>query len=657
MVTNHKEASIYLLLPPFSVLLFDISKIVIFRYPIKLFLPFLFLYIFFISVILCLFLCMHIFLKKAMKIQIFAIWPVIFTVFLRLSVCHVRPFLINALLPILSGICLSILIIFLSNFRKIPKHNYLLYNIFFILIILISIQSKTVIFLLILWLPLLLLSWNKKFSVSLISFLFLLHSRSSYPERYDPKTASDIKFKKNVILIMIDTARKDTIDLKTEYTITPNLKKFAEEGIVINKFVTNGAWTPPTHASIFTGLIPSNHGVYHVDNIQGYSILSDEINTLAEILKQNNINTGGFTANSVLSEEFGFAQGFNQYEYIPPKSPNSLLVIHFVETNLKRIIQYLPSSFDKYRFIANDYKNNVALSDIVLERAQKWIKKNGTDHNFFLFINLMEQHYIRYFFDPVSKKFNIGPKDYYEDKEQLYLKPDTMKKRNEELLAWHKNTIRNVDFYLGKFFNLLKGMGVYNQTTIIITSDHGELFGEKGHYGHQDSIYSQNTFVPFMIKYSKPDLKRKISTSRIYQQVDIFAEILDLFNIPSPPFTYGKPFQPKEGNPIITQLFPLKDIPASLKNLLDVELCGTILNIGGTDYHLIYSSNNKHELYEIKNFFATVDYNSFSHFKDNSKVLNFIQACPELLQKRQSKNKPIYDKKTLERLKSLGYIK
>ena len=646
----------YLFVFPLSVLLLDVLKIIIFRYPITLFIPFSIIYSLMISMTIIIFICLGNILKKTINIQIYLIWPILFAILLRLSVYPARPIFMNAILLILLGACISIIIGYVSKYRKIPKRNYALYSISLIILCLMSVKVDTIVFLLFFCIPLLFLLWGSMRYVPLLSFVLILNLHPSFYDGKIPINSSKVKSDDNVILIVLDTARKDCIDLINENTITPNIKEFAEEGIVFNKFVTNGAWTPPTHASLFTGLLPSNHGVFHFNNTNGYSVLSDELDTLAEILKRNGINTAGFFANSVISKEFGFGQGFHPYKYIPPKSPDVLTVVRFVETNIKRAIPYLPFSINKYRFIAADYKNSVALSGAVMKKAQKWIKQNGVKQNFFLFINLMEQHYIRYFMEPVSRKFKIGPKDYYEDQEILYLKPETMKRRNRELLEWHKNTIRNVDVNIGLFFNMLKEIGLYNKSTIIITSDHGELFGEKCRYGHQDNIYLPNTFVPLLIKFSKKNGRRNSHKNRIYQQVDIFAEILDLFHISMPPDIHGKPFSSKKGNRIITQLYPKKNIPESLMDLLQVELCGTVLNIDGSYYHLIYSSKNAHEMYEIRDFVEYKGLNRFRDFEENSEVTDYIQACPEILQRKTPDNETEYDKKALERLKALGYI-
>lgn len=598
---------------------------------------------------------------KISKIDIFLAWPILFIIFLRLSFHGLYPFLLYSVLPIASALIISTGLVVLTYRGKISFLNYSLYSFCVFIFYLIFIQGNIFVFLLIINVPLVLLFKKKIFgsvfllilgSIFLFGLIFGVSPFSSRTSsiRINNKTPQSHE-NRNVILIIIDTARKDCINLEGKSSVTPSLKKLAENGIIINKFIANGAWTPPAHASFFTGLLVSDHGVFHYNNAYGWTSLSDELLTLAEILQRNGINTVGFTANPTIKEEFGFGQGFNQYSYL---SDNFFsVIIEIFANNLKSLMKYFPRYFSGYRYLLENNYNSLALSDEVLTEAQKWISNNSSEKNFFLFINLMEQHYIRYFFDPIEEKFQIGPRYYFESKEKLYRKPETMKERNKILLNWHKTTIKYVDYYLGRFFEKLKDQGIYENTTIIVTSDHGNLFGEWAHYDHQDSIYAPNIFVPFIVKYADSFQERKVDRERIFQQVDIFAEILDLYNIQIPPYVYGAPFNIKKGNPVISQLYRIyEDFKWILKN----DLCGTCLNLNGDFYQLIYSSDGKHELYRIHDFdFVEID-NLYEEFKENSRVLNFIEKCPKLMQRRIYKTDSVNHADILQKLKSLGYI-
>jgi hypothetical protein len=203
----------------------------------------------------------------------------------------------------------------------------------------------------------------------------------------------------------------------------------------------------------------------------------------------------------------------------------------------------------------------------------------------------------------------------------------------------------------------LKKLGLYDDSTIIVTSDHGNMFGEWGRYNHQDCLQYPNVFVPFIIKYAKSDEEKKINPDRIFQQTDVFAEILELYGIAIPPYSYGIPFEAKEGNQVINQLYYFKYFVGEVKKILGRDLCGTILNFGGNYYQLIYSTNGKHGLYRINEFMNTEMDNFYEEFKDNPQVAEFIRKSPALLKRRIFKDKPIDNQELIEKLKSLGYIK
>ena len=651
---------------PLFVLPYDVIRVILYKFPLKLFIQTALYYLLIATILTCIFIFARSILVKISKVDIIFAWPVLFIIFLRLSVNKALPILENSVLPVASALIISVMLIMLTNKEKISSVRYAYYyNFCVFFIFLIFIRCNLFVFLLIMFAPLILLI--KKSTLGRVSILILgstclifglilvvlpFYSKTPYIQTINK--ISKAHKNNNVILIIIDTARKDCIDLESKGTITPSLKQLAEDGVVLKKFIANGAWTPPTHASLFTGLLPSDHGVFHYKkNDQGFTILSDKLSTLAEILHKNGINTGGFFSNPLVKEEFGFGQGFKQYSFVPP---DIVSITNFVVVrDLEILLGYFPKYFAKYKHLTHN-RNKIALSDKVLEKALKWVISDEAKQNFFLFINLMEQHYIRYFYDPIEGKLRIGPNDYWESLEQLYLEPESMKDKNKELLEWHKLTIKNVDYYLGKMIEILKDKRLYENTTIVVTADHGHLFGEWAHYGHKDNIYAPNIFVPFIIKYADSFSERKINSNRIFQQVDVFAEILDLFDISIPPYVYGKPFSQKNGNLVITQLYPMKNIPNSLKNILDKDLCGTYLNIGDDYYQLIYSTDGKHEMYYIHDFNYNDTNNLYEEFRESSMVLKFINKCPEILYRRIYEDKPVNNEDILRRLKSLGYI-
>lgn len=658
MKTNTKiwhKKGIFIFLLPFLLPVYDFARLSIYKYPIRLFFPFAIYYCVFVLLLTGIFYLVRLILIKLVKFDILPAWPLIFILFLRLSVHQVRPLLTETLLPLITISLISLLLVISIHKEKISFVLFILYAISLLVLSILLIQSHFLVFLgLMVGLPLLIFP-KKILSFGLILLLLSVSTRSDHQSL--KLNSSHNAETTNVILVIIDTARKDCIEIEGDDSKTPSIKALAQEGTDIQRFVANGAWTPPTHSSIFTGLLPSEHGVFQYDTLFNFTPLSEKHITLAELLQENKINTASFIANNSIAGLFGFSQGFNLYEFIDALPPEFIPTITCANNNIKIILKYFPNYREKYRNLAQCIRNYVALSDRVFQKASDWVKQEGSQQNFFLFLNLMEQHYIRYFHDPVEKKWQIGPKTYFEDQEQLYLRPETMTEKNTALLDWHKLTIRNVDYYLGRFINTLKDQDLYDNTTIIVTSDHGNLFGEYGRYEHQDSLYAQDVFVPFIIKYAEASAGRKIQSDRIYQQIDIFAEILDLFGIPVSADIKGLPFPEPQKNPVFSQLYRMSKFPESVKNILDKDYCSTYMDIDGVFYQLIYATDGQHEIYRIQNFESTDTQNLYPEFSQHPDVVAFVQRCPELLERRIFKTQDINDKEIMKKLKALGYIK
>ena len=114
----------------------------------------------------------------------------------------------------------------------------------------------------------------------------------------------------DVLIVTIDTLRADSLEPYGAIdTLTPNIARFAEKGVVYESATTPITVTRPAHSSIFTGLYPDQHGVLH----NGY-VLPDDVLTLAEILKGQGYQTGGFVGVRLLGRPSGIGQGFDEFD-------------------------------------------------------------------------------------------------------------------------------------------------------------------------------------------------------------------------------------------------------------------------------------------------------------------------------------------------------
>jgi arylsulfatase A-like enzyme len=157
---------------------------------------------------------------------------------------------------------------------------------------------------------------------------------------------------------------------------------------------------------------------------------------------------------------------------------------------------------------------------------------------YFLFINLMEAHH---FYNPPSqvRKFS-SPKDKQTFPTSSFYNVNRLKKCGNLIPNWinlYDDEIVYLDSLLGSFYDHLKQNNLLDNTVLIFTSDHGEHFGEKGHYEHRLSLYNELIWVPLLLKLpgslAFPGVRDRLTSLN-----DLFSTILDLAESPWPhPFT------------------------------------------------------------------------------------------------------------------------
>ncbi len=152
---------------------------------------------------------------------------------------------------------------------------------------------------------------------------------------------------------------------------------------------------------------------------------------------------------------------------------------------------------------------------------------------FFLFLNYMDTHtpyqpprpFDRYFLD------NKNPQFYRLTQYFSRLRGKHDKSLwDSYLLSQYDGEVAYLDTQLGELFSQLKTMGIYDSSLIVITSDHGELLGEQGLYGHHENMYEGVLKVPLIIKY--PFSKRVGREKRLVNLIDVFPTVLSICDLP-----------------------------------------------------------------------------------------------------------------------------
>lgn len=302
----------------------------------------------------------------------------------------------------------------------------------------------------------------------------------------------------NVILIVLDTMRKDILPMYGGTANTPNLRKLAEDSVVFPNPVAPSPWTLPSHMSIFTGLYPREHGV-HEDPEEGIDKnLNLQFNfknkTIARFFKKNGYTNIGFSANGFISETSVFSDNFDyfQYQHSAYLNKKNLDLVHdFLPLKLEKLL-YHPKSFIKLYEI---YKIN-KFQGWPLRKAGNYILQNLLNSSFpipfFLFINFMEMH------DPYTN-YEIH-NSYYNDLLSIKKFPIKIIKKMKKNYLIEANII---DEYIGELIKHLKNINQYENSLIIVTSDHGQAFKEKNYIGHGLFLYDELIEIPLIIKYPK----------------------------------------------------------------------------------------------------------------------------------------------------------
>lgn len=307
---------------------------------------------------------------------------------------------------------------------------------------------------------------------------------------------------RGVVLISLDTLRADRLGV---YGNPEGHSRFLdrlarEQGVVFERAVAQYPGTLISHMSMLTGLYPQEHGV-----LPPASVLSPEVPLLAEILSAHGVRTTGHTEGGFVDGAFGFARGFDEFTDTPYSDDRD------IERTFGRGVAFL-RRVPKPRPLA------------ILENA---------DQAFFLFLHTYSIH------DPYTPPRGYGvdsaaPLDPPPTGETLKLANDGFIEVPldvvEEYSGRYNASIRYVDEVLRGFFDDLRKVGLLGQTAVIITSDHGEAFGEHGRLGHEQT-YPEELLVPLVIIH--PGLDRGYRVATPVELIDIAPTVLDLLSVDS----------------------------------------------------------------------------------------------------------------------------
>jgi choline-sulfatase len=280
----------------------------------------------------------------------------------------------------------------------------------------------------------------------------------------------------NVVLVTMDTARRDRFGCYGDADArTPTVDALAATGVRFADAVTSVPLTLPSHTTLLTGLYPTSHGVH--DN--GVDALGPEPSTLATSLSQRGYATGAFVGAFVLDERFGLARGFDVYDFAVGS--------------------------DGYRPSQPDFNERAA--DGVTDAALEWLNRAaGGDAPFFAWLHYFDPHLP--YTSPLAGLPEFAGRPY--DAEIAY-----------------------ADAQLKRVVDWLEVRGLRDRTLMVVTSDHGEAFGEHGEATHGMFIYEGTMAVPLVMScpslFSQPVVHR----GGVVGLVDVRPTLEDLLGLAS----------------------------------------------------------------------------------------------------------------------------
>jgi len=362
----------------------------------------------------------------------------------------------------------------------------------------------------------------------------------------------------NIILVVCDTLGAKHMSVHGyERRTTPYLERMAGNGgfTVYEKCLAPASWTIPSHVSLFTGLYPSEHNIG--DDLV---CMPGNMYCLPEILSYMGYATFGVTSNSLVSRLLNFQRGFDEfYEMWHLFTSEDFLIVEQefsrakknVKGELRRFLALLrlTSSHRAYtfplkKFIDSAYKrrysilkNSVHATLRTISTAKKIVSSQDAEKPFFLFLNIMETH-SQYNPPPGIKAFkSISQKERDEVLKKYewyhYVHSPFSAGTFEILNVLYDREVLFLDSVLWDFYSFLKAGNMFDNTLLIITSDHGELLGEHDQVNHIFTLYNELLHVPLLIKFPK-DFDLRGHRDSLVQLHDIFSTISEIIGSPMP---------------------------------------------------------------------------------------------------------------------------
>jgi arylsulfatase A-like enzyme len=341
---------------------------------------------------------------------------------------------------------------------------------------------------------------------------------------------------RGVLLISIDSLRADHVSAygyksktRPEIPTTPTIDQLvANRGVLFTDASSSTSWTLPSHLAMLTGRPDELHGVRALPDR-----LPDEVPMLQERLLEAGWRTAGFWSGPNLHPWFGFDRGFERYvdcSAHPVADPE--------------VFDLADPTGDQTEVVALHSASHVGITGPqVVDAFDAWMDEVDKDEAFFGFVHLWDVHYD---YEPPAE-FDVFDPDYRGKVDgrnfgDIKLAAGATADLNH-LIALYDGEIRFTDHNIRRILMRLDEAGRLDNTLVIITSDHGEAFGEHGRLGHKHGLHTEETHVPLLMRYPE-----RIPAGHVVRDpvslVDLAPTVLEFADLPGLAGQWGRSLLP-----------------------------------------------------------------------------------------------------------------
>lgn len=426
----------------------------------------------------------------------------------------------------------------------------------------------------------------------------------------------------NILVIVIDTLRADHLSSYGYYRDTdPNISRIAQEGVLFENAFAASNWTVPSHASLLTGRWLHEHLADTNEAGTRTVPLDDTYPTIGEALMQKGYRTAAFSANfETFKSRNGFGRGFIRFEdYYQSLANLSVSSIY------GRTLEY----YVLHKIFGMEHKYDRRWAPDINDHVLRWIKRDS-QHPYFVLINYFDVHSPYVPPEPFRSKYasieNPGGlinTDW--SMFEIYV-PMTEEQFQGEIDAYD-GSIAYVDFHIQNLLENLKASGNLENTLVVITSDHGESFGEHGLLEHHNGLYPEVIRVP-LIFWWHGHLPAGVRIEQFVSNAALPATILDLLGDATGQFP-GPSLRVLWEDPEaeVEWPYPIAEVTKAIwlpPQHLPVN--GKMESVISPEFQIIQHEVNGTELYDLKN-----DPNLLHNLYGNPAYVEIAEALRSLL--------------------------